>query len=531
MEQASSSDDEDNVNWAAGDAAGDSSDGEPALDEDDEAEERAPPPQEPAPPKKKKRRRSKQETEAARLKTRRRKLEHEAAVAYFLARLRLLSRWCDDPVARDAAEACVPGRAWRNMREATEGDCVGAVTAVMHACRSTLLRGLKPGTKLGLAPASLARAALANPSEKDEGAAAMLLVAALRGCGVDARLVGQLDVHTKGKARGELWCEARVGRRFVFLDAAAGTCVLSSEQLTRTRLKPRAYIMACDANGSLYDVGVNYNARGAPAFSREWLRDALRDINAASSSNPWRAPAPDTLPTSIGAFRTHHAFALRSQLLRRERLRGSAQPVATFRGEPVFARKDVETLRTKADWARHARRVKDNQQPRGALGGSQEDADPVVQQGNVALDVAEGRAVGLYGEDQTEPLVLPTLDEGFPTNEQGDVEILNGDEKRVPPGATWVKGQDASKACASVGVECAPVLVGFDRRRGSTRPRKDGVLVRDEDADKVVEELRRVRAVAKRKSLSQKRSKVHQRWAVLARGLLSRDVLRERYGA
>ena len=217
MEQASSSDDEDNVNWAAGDAAGDSSDGEPALDEDDEAEERPPPPpQEPAPPKKK-RRRSKQETEAARLKTRRRKLEHEAAVAYFLARLRLLSRWCDDPVARDAAEACVPGRAWRNMREATEGDCVGAVTAVMHACRSTLLRGLKPGTKLGLAPASLARAALANPSEKDEGAAAMLLVAALRGCGVDARLVGQLDVHTKGKARGELWCEARVGRRFVFV--------------------------------------------------------------------------------------------------------------------------------------------------------------------------------------------------------------------------------------------------------------------------------------------------------------------------
>ena len=197
MEQASSSDDEDNVNWAAGDAAGDSSDGEPVLDEeDDEAEEQAAPPQEPAPPKKKKRRRSKQETEAARLKTRRRKLEHEAAVAYFLARLRLLSRWCDDPVARDAAEACVPGRAWRNMKEATEGDCVGAVTALMHACRSTLLRGLKPGTKLGLAPASLARAALANPSEKDEGAAAMLLVAALRGCGVDARLVGQLDVHT-----------------------------------------------------------------------------------------------------------------------------------------------------------------------------------------------------------------------------------------------------------------------------------------------------------------------------------------------
>jgi hypothetical protein len=31
--------------------------------------------------------------------------------------------------------------------------------------------------------------------------------------------------------------------------------------------------------------------------------------------------------------------------------------------------------------------------------------------------------------------------------------------------------------------------------------------------------------------MSQKRSKVHQRWAVLARGLLSRDVLRERYGA
>ena len=75
------------------------------------------------------------------------------------------------------------------------------------------------------------------------------------------------------------------------------------------------------------------------------------------------------------------------------------------------------------------------------------------------------------------------------------------------------------------------MLVGFDRRRGSTRPRKDGVLVRDADADKVVEELRRLRGEARRKSITQKRSKVHQRWAVLARGLLSRDVLRERYGA
>ena len=44
MEQASSSDDEDNVNWAAGDAAGDSSDGEPVLDDEDEAEQAPPPP-------------------------------------------------------------------------------------------------------------------------------------------------------------------------------------------------------------------------------------------------------------------------------------------------------------------------------------------------------------------------------------------------------------------------------------------------------------------------------------------------------
>ena len=532
-EQNSSSDDDELVNWAAGNAD-DSSDGEPALEDEEEEQPPPPPPRAPeAPPNKKRKERSKAESEAARRKTKRRKLEHEAAVTYFLARLRLLSRWCDDPLARDAAQAAIPPRAWRNACDATEADGVGAMTALAAACRGALLRSAaaKPGSRLGLAPAALARAALAAPADKDEGGVAMLLVSALRGCGVGARLVGQLDVGLRGKRRGELWVEARVGRRVVFINAVAGRCVLASAELLGT--KARAYVVACDAGGGLRDVGHAFRARGAPAFARQWLVDALHAINAQTLTNPWAAPAPDALPASFGAFRAHPTYALRSCLSKRERLRGGAQPVATFRGEPVFARRDVECLRTVKDWARRRRRVRDHQQPRGALGGAQEDDDPIVAAGNVALDVAEGRAVGLYGEEQTDVLEPVALADGrFPTNAQGDVEIMDGDARRVPPGATWVKGADASRACAVVRVECAPVLVGFDRRRGkAARPRKDGVLVRDADAAKVVDELRKVRAVSKRKAVGARRAKVRGRWAVFSRGLLTRDVLRGRYGA
>ena len=302
------------------------------------------------------------------------------------------------------------------------------------------------------------------------------------------------------------------------------------------------------------DVSEVYGSKRVGRRQRDapWWRDCLAAVNATATdedeneSEAAPAPPPPSLPTSKGAFKNHPALALPSAFFARERLKAGARAVATFKGELVYARDDVLTLRTQKQWKRLLRKVRDDElarpaaaadEPAAAAAPDDDDDEEAALEAamNAACDAAEGIANprALYAEDQTEPWAPdPVGPNGeLPVNDYGNVEIF--DEAHVPRGGTWLQGKDALPAAVEAGAAFAPVVVGFERKRGdkTPRPKIDGVLVPDDAAD-VVRAIRDAKVDARdAQQRAVRATRARTRWAALTRALLSRAELRSRYGA
>jgi len=204
--------------------------------------------------------------------------------------------------------------------------------------------------------------------------------------------------------------------------------------------------------------------------------------------------------------------------------RPASRGVAWFRGERVFARSAVEILRTEKNWLRQFRKVRPNETPSGRIEAAAErDAMP---------DPERDAQLDLFSETQTEAWAPDAvLDRIIPTNDHGNVDLVDGDERLVPRGAVWVRGEDARNAARVLRLEHADALVGFEFAcKKPATPKFDGVVCLVED----VEALRRavshrVEAAAESER-NKRRAKYSARWGALVRKVLTRERLRDEYG-
>jgi hypothetical protein len=76
--------------------------------------------------------------------------------------------------------------------------------------------------------------------------------------------------------------------------------------------------------------------------------------------------------------------------------------------------------------------------------------------------------VELYGLWQTVPYrVTPVKNGIIPVNQHGNVEVWDFNESLVPPGARLLQSRHAIKAAQSLGLPCAPAIVGFENKGSS----------------------------------------------------------------
>ena len=94
-------------------------------------------------------------------------------------------------------------------------------------------------------------------------------------------------------------------------------------------------------------------------------------------------------------------------------------------------------------------------------------------------------------------------------------------------------GRDAAAAAVDAGAAFAPVVVGFERKRGDPKPKPkvDGVLVAAAHGDAVRARADARAADREARGKATRAKKVGARWAAIARTLLSREKLRASYGA
>ncbi|KAJ8613594.1 hypothetical protein CTAYLR_006127 [Chrysophaeum taylorii] len=418
---------------------------------------------------------------------------HQAQLVATCCRLRLASEWCGEEMVVEAARALVPAQVVSRLKAAARGETStrGAWNAVAQALRRA--RKERSGMRLGSEPATLARHALRG--ELDASEAAQVACALALSVGLDARLVVGTDPVACRRGRSpkpgfEVW--ARVGdcgvdRRF-------------------------AYVIEY-ADGAWADItgdcqGVVPDKRRLPKSDRAWWPRTLAALNGGSA----RMSTGASLPGSRGAFRDHPAYALRSTLSKRERVDQTASSVGLFRGEPVYRRADVQTLRTQREWLRHFRRVR------------------------------EGEEGPLYGIDQTDEWTPdPVGDDGsLPVNAYGEIDVVDGDPNLVPKGAVWFKGDDAHKVAKALDLPRARVMVGWERDPSASRlthsssarpprPKRDGVIVAERHAPALraaLEDHERRRHAAQRDAHQRRQA---LRWAKVVTKLLSRARLRAEY--
>eukprot|EP01031_Cornospumella_fuschlensis_P039043 gene39043-47503_t len=232
----------------------------------------------------------------------------------------------------------------------------------------------------------------------------------------------------------------------------------------------------------------------------------------SSYSSAAQRPAPP-VPKTLSELRYHPYYTSASLLRADECLYPPAPPVGMVAGEGVHPRSMVRSLKTKRAWRGEGRVVRGLEEPVKTRKRKEE--------------------VGLYGEWQTDVLQIPPVSDGLiPRNQYGNWEVWAGEQRFVPRGAIYLQHPLTSKVCGALGIQCVPVVVGFESRAGAggAVPTVRGALVLQEHWELVEAALLTMEGV-KAEGDWDKKEKLHrERWERLARGVLRRQRLREEYG-
>lgn len=109
------------------------------------------------------------------------------------------------------------------------------------------------------------------------------------------------------------------------------------------------------------------------------------------------------MPKSLAGFVNHPVYALKGQLKKDEILVSSCVPVGTFRGESVYAREDVQKMKTPDRWIREGRKVRDDAVPVSEVRRVKRLRNPKSLP-TIELDQTIQYSTPLYTYDQTQAL-------------------------------------------------------------------------------------------------------------------------------
>jgi hypothetical protein len=382
------------------------------------------------------------------------------------------------------------------------------------------------------------------------------------------------------------WCEVKVAdsveddidneilslistnRRWVSIDIGGGGNRIDIDRPTEieksikqsSKFQPQ-YAIAIEADGYLIDLSKKY-------LSKQIIFDKIqKEFNLTShwhhllfeaNKNPWRfQPADDSRlfrlyelieiinikhieadPKSFAAYKDHPSFVLERDLRSNEALNPKKKKaMKIFRGEVVYNRDAVETIRSKNQWMKSLRQVREEEQANPVKvthitrRSNSSSSSPSSSSSSADL---ERIAVKLYGSWQTEPLVVPpVVDDILPVNEHGNIEIWDGCLALVPQGAALITG-DASaviKAAKYLDLPYVAAVYGFDRNSGNySVPRIGGVVVLAQHEASIRSAASQIFENQIEKAEMKRQAIIIKRWEHLARGLITRMELRKKYG-
>ncbi|KAF7314708.1 hypothetical protein MKEN_00944800 [Mycena kentingensis (nom. inval.)] len=245
------------------------------------------------------------------------------------------------------------------------------------------------------------------------------------------------------------------------------------------------------------------------------------------------------MPTTIGGFKDHPMYVLTRHLTQTQTIHPpppQTRELGKFRGEPVYPRSSVVSLKTAENWLRSSgRRVKEGEQPlklvkarTATLGRMREVA--VLKDGlrNAGEDDPGEVMTGLYAFSQTELYVPdPVVDGVVPKNNFGNIDLYV--PSMLPAGAAHIPYKGTAKLVKQLGFDYAEAVTGFEFRNRRATPIILGIVVAAENESAILEAYWEAKQDAAEKARAKRRDRVLKRWIRLVHGLRIRQSLQEEY--
>ncbi|CAB9506157.1 XP-C cells homolog [Seminavis robusta] len=250
----------------------------------------------------------------------------------------------------------------------------------------------------------------------------------------------------------------------------------------------------------------------------------------------------ETVPTSKDEFNNHPVYVIKSVLKAREVLSPDAKPIAFFKGQCVFLREHVSQALTAQKWLYQHRKVRDCEldipvkrvEPRKkpAAGTSFQPVKSYLAETNLddlGMDDDETNdgKISLYAIWQTVPWNLPRVgpDDRIPRNKFGNIEV-----QLINPGLAHADEPGISQVAKQLGIPYAPCMLGFEGHGVNRKPKFQGVVVHEHNAELLHEAYGEV---AQKKEEDEERARkrdIYTKWKRLLVGVLTEDRLEREYG-
>ncbi|CAL1713034.1 unnamed protein product [Somion occarium] len=246
------------------------------------------------------------------------------------------------------------------------------------------------------------------------------------------------------------------------------------------------------------------------------------------------------MPTSMIGFKDHPLYVLARHLKRDEVIHPLTE-IGKFRGEPVYPRSNVLSLKTAENWMRQGRKVREGCQPmkwvkqravtvnkQRAIEMAMADRLEVAGEGSEGFGAEKDIMQGLYAENQTELYIPePVVNGKIPKNDFGNIDLYV--PTMLPAGAAYIPHKGAAKIARQLGFDYAEAVTGFEFKKRRAFPVITGIVVAAENEDAVLEAYREAEQEAEKKRQAKRQDRVLKRWTRLIQGLRIRQRLQEQY--
>ncbi|GLB38652.1 putative rad4 beta-hairpin domain 2 [Lyophyllum shimeji] len=324
------------------------------------------------------------------------------------------------------------------------------------------------------------------------------------------------------------------------------------------------YVMAFEEDGYARDVTRRYAREFSAKIAKEQGgsstigggkgRQAWWERVVGLVSRPYRLHRDDVedeeletaqmmegMPTTIAGFKDHPIYVLTRHLKQNQVIHPpppDTPELGKFRGQSVYPRSAVVSLKTAENWMRReGRTVKAGEQPlkmvkirTGTINRMRELEvlkDGLREAGDSGASVEETMQ-GLYARSQTEVYQPgPVVNGIVPKNNFGNVDLYV--PSMLPRGAVHVPFKGVAKIAKKLGFDFAEAVVGFEFKKRRAFPVLEGVVVAQEHEAALLEAYWEAEHDAQEKARAKREERVIKQWTRLIQGLRIRRRLQAQY--